>query len=339
MTAYACHLRLRRYHRQMGLKLQQLRYLVAMADAGSIRAAARTLGLSQATVTQGLRELEQHSRLNLFVRHSRGIGLTPAGSDLLAHARRLVAQLEAAELTIERHRGATGGHRLSVGITPWVAQTLLAPVLMAFRQAWPQVQIELFDGLSVLAYPRLREGSLDLMVGRVMSGPLMQGLQARPLFRYDMTVVARRGHPKAQARSMAELLDQDWIANFAPGERESYLHTLFGQHRLSLHAHRLHLAHSASLMLTLVQQTDMLCVVPWPLVETESLRHTLQPLHLSERLHANVVGVIHRSGEVLTDSAQAFVDLLVEEALRRASSGEAQWRHVFESVDILPFSG
>lgn len=320
----------------MSFKLHQLRYLVALAEGGSIRAAARALGLSQASLTQGLRELEQHSQLALLERHSQGVRLTAPGQDLLDHARRLLAQVQAAEDLLARHRGQGTAQRLSVGVTPWVAQTLLPPVVMAFRQSWPQVQLELFDGLSQLTYPRLREGRLDLMIGRVGPDLLMQGFVVQPLFRYDMTVVARQGHPRAQARSMAELLDEDWVANFAPSEREAFVHRLFGQHGLQLPDHRLHLAHSASLMLTLVEQAGMLCVVPWPLVETWRRRYTVQPLHLQERLDQNVAGVIHRRGESSPDHAQAFVQTLVEEARRRAASEEREWRHVFESVDMLP---
>lgn len=320
----------------MSFKLHQLRYLVSLAEGGSIRAAARALGLSQASLTQGLRELEQHSGLQLFDRHSRGVGFTPAGRDLLAHARHLSTQMQAAEQTMARHRGQTAVGRLSVGVTPWVAQTLLPPVVVAFRKAWPQVQLELFDGLSLLTYPRLREGSLDLMIGRVGPAPLMPGLTVQPLFRYDLTVVARRGHPKVQARSMVELLDQDWVVNFASSEREAYLHQLFGRHGLSLPEQHLHLAHSASLMLTLVEQAQMLCVVPWPLVESWRMHYQVQPLHLQERLHHNVAGVIHRKGEPPDERARTFVQLLVDEARRRAASDERHWRHVFESVDLLP---
>ena len=319
----------------MSLKLHQLRYLVALAECGSIRAASRALGLSQASLTQGLRELEQHTRLALLDRHSQGVRLTLAGQDLLDHARRLLAQAQAAEDALARHRGQTGLARLSVGVTPWVAQTLLPPVVLAFRQARPHVQLELFDGLSQLTYPRLREGSLDLMVGRIGPDVLMQGFVVRPLFRYDMTVVARQGHPKVQARSMAELLEEDWVANFAPSEREAFVHKLFGQHGLQLPEHRLHLAHSATLILNLVEQAGMLCVVPWPLVETWRKRYTMQPLNLQERLDQNMAGVIYRRGETPDESARAFVQLLLEEARRRAVSDDREWRHVFESVDML----
>ena len=60
------------------MKLHQMRYIAAVAAHGSIRAAARALGVTQAAVTQGMRELEADCQLALFTRHSAGIGLTPA---------------------------------------------------------------------------------------------------------------------------------------------------------------------------------------------------------------------------------------------------------------------
>ena len=192
------------------MKVHQLRYLAVVASEGSIRAAARTLGVTQATVTQGVRELEAHAQIALLSRHGGGVTLTPAGLDLVAHAQRVLAQLRQADETLARHRDSATPQRLSVGITPWVAQTLMPLTVPLFRQALPHVQLELFDGLSALAYPRLREGSLDLMVGRIAPDSAMRGLQALPLFSYEMTVAARRAHPRVSATSIAELLGEDW---------------------------------------------------------------------------------------------------------------------------------
>ncbi|WP_382160647.1 LysR family transcriptional regulator [Hydrogenophaga sp. ANAO-22] len=318
------------------MKVHQLRYLATVAAEGSIRAAARSLGLSQATVTQGLRELETHAEIALLTRHGHGIALTPAGQELLVHAQRVTAQLREAEEALARHRDSGATQRLSVGVTPWVAQTLLARVVPAFRAALPHVQLEFFDGLSALAYPKLREGSLDLMIGRIAPDDAMQGLQAMPLFSYDMTVVARLGHPRSAARSLAELLEDDWILNFAPIERAMILDNLFGQHGIEPPRQRIHLAHSASLMLTLVQQTDMLSFCPWPLVETASLRDRLVALPLRERFRSHLVGVVRRAQETPAPAARSFIALFLD-AMRHwaASPDHPEWRHVLRSVELI----
>lgn len=317
------------------MKLHQLRYLAAVASEGGIRAAARTLGVTQATVTQGLRELEAHARVALLVRHGGGIAFTPAGQELLEHAQRVLAQLRQAENTLSRYRDADAQQRLVLAITPWVAQTLLPRVVPSFREELPHVQLEMIDGLSALSYPRLREGSLDLLIGRIGPEEAMQGLQAQPLFRYDMTVVARRGHPRADAQSMSELLQDDWVLNFIPGESSSFLANLFGQHGLAAPVHHIQLAHSASLMLGLVRKTDMLTFCPWPLVETDSLRHTLVTLQLRERFRSNVVGIVRRAQEAPSHAAARFVAHFLRQLPIWQASDDPELRRVLHSVDLV----
>lgn len=317
------------------MKVHQLRYLVALATEGGIRAAARALNLSQATVTQGLRELEADAQVSLLHRRNGGVAFTAAGQDLLAHAQQVLAQLRLADEALARHRGAGTVERLSVGITPWVAQTLMARVVPAFRAELPHVQLELFDGLSALAYPKLRDGQLDLMVGRIAAPEAMQGLQAQPLFSYEMTVVARRDHPLAHAQSVSELLTTDWILNFTPGEQAAMLDNLFGQHGLPPPMRHIQLAHSASLMLTLVQQTDMVTFCPWPLVETNGLRQTLVALPLRERFRTNVVGLVRRAHEAPSQPASRFMALFMDQVRDWPSSSAPELRRVLHAVDIL----
>lgn len=315
------------------MKLHQLRYLTAVAAEGGIRAAARLLGLTQATVTQGLRELEAEAQVALFTRHSGGIALTPAGQDLLEHAQRVQSQLRQAEETLARHRDAGAQQRLRIAITPWVAQTLLPRVIPSFRRELPHVQLEMYDGLSMLGYPKLREGSLDLMIGRIGPAEAMHGLQAQPLFRYDMTVAARVGHPRAEARSIAELVDEDWVLNFIPGESASLMANLFGQHGVAAPVHRIQLAHSASLMLGLVAKTDMLTFCPWPLVETDGLRRTLVALQLRERFRENVAGILRRAHEAPSHAAGRFVEHFLRELPAWRASDDPELRRVLHSVD------
>src|SRR5579859_2720430 len=125
------------------MKLHQLEALVASADAGSIRAAARALGLSQAAVTRSLRELEANERLPLLIRAPEGIGFTEHGKVLLTHARLVLNQLEHAQSDLERLRGRVEG-RLMIGVTPWVTLTFLAEAVLLFRKQMPEIRLELF---------------------------------------------------------------------------------------------------------------------------------------------------------------------------------------------------
>jgi LysR family transcriptional regulator of abg operon len=148
------------------MKLHQLEALVASADAGSIRAAARALGLSQAAVTRSLRELEANERLPLLIRAPEGIGFTEHGKVLLTHARLVLNQLEHAQSDLERLRGRVEG-RLMIGVTPWVTLTFLAEAVLLFRKQMPEIRLELFEGLMAVAQPLLRDGSMDFAIGQL----------------------------------------------------------------------------------------------------------------------------------------------------------------------------
>lgn len=73
------------------MKFHHLEALVACADAGSVRAAARQLGVSQPAVTQAIRELEAHQQLALVIRSPTGLQFTDHGKALLAHGERPVS--------------------------------------------------------------------------------------------------------------------------------------------------------------------------------------------------------------------------------------------------------
>ena len=171
------------------MKLHQMRYLVAVAGCGSVRAASRALGITQSAITQALRELEEGHRLALFERQSSGIVLTPAGRTLLRHSQLITGQMAQAEDEMARLRDTCAVARLCVGVTPWVGQSLLPHVLRAFRAELPQVRLELFEGLSAVAHPRLREGTLDLLIGRVPSGPSGGDLHGTPAYRANLVKV------------------------------------------------------------------------------------------------------------------------------------------------------
>ncbi len=317
------------------MKLHQMRYLVAVAGCGSVRAASRSLGVTQSAITQALRELEEGRRLALFERQSSGIVLTPAGSALLRHARLITAQMAQAEEEMARLRDDGAAARLCVGVTPWVGQSLLPHVLRTFRAELPQVRLELFEGLSAVAHPRLREGTLDLLIGRVPAGPSGGDLQATPLFRYDATVVARAGHPLAGARTLAHLMDCDWLLNYTPPEEGDLVDRLFLRHGLPVPTGHIHLVHSASLLLHLIAHSDMLSFCPWPLIESGVPQGALVPLALKEQFEPHTVGVVQRGHGRLPWVAERFVHHLMEQVRACRHSADPVLQRVFRSIDVL----
>jgi DNA-binding transcriptional LysR family regulator len=92
----------------------------------------------------------------------------------------------------------------------------LAPVLMQFRTRFERVALHLRTGTSRMMISWIREGTLDFAVALVSKHTDTADLSVAPLYRSDPVIVCRKGHPKARARSLADLADCTWIATRSP---------------------------------------------------------------------------------------------------------------------------
>ncbi|MEU9020833.1 LysR family transcriptional regulator [Actinomadura sp. NPDC048394] len=123
------------------MELRQLRYLVAIADAGNLGRAAEALFVSQPALSYALRRLESELGVRLFDRHAGGVTATAAGADVVAEARRTVRQAERVTAAAERHRrGQTGV--LRVGFEASGAGELTTRARSEFARAHPGVRVE-----------------------------------------------------------------------------------------------------------------------------------------------------------------------------------------------------
>lgn len=144
----------------MDPSLRQLRYLVAVAETGSISAAARSLWLTQPAVTTALRNLEQNVGVSLLVRHRQGIDLTPAGAAFVASARHALEQIDEATVSARRATAAIEGGRLTLGFLPATFSRLPRTIIGAFREQHPSVMIN-YHELSYIGH------TSELVTGRV----------------------------------------------------------------------------------------------------------------------------------------------------------------------------
>lgn len=305
------------------MKLQQLQALIALADGGGIRAAARMLELSQAAVSKTLRELEEEQRLPLLQRHASGARLTEAGRALLIHARQVAMQLERAHDELEALRGQRDA-RLCIGVTPWLVPTLLPEVVLRFRQRLPAIRLELFEGLLAVALPRLRDGQMDFAISPLFD-PLAQEFHCQPLFSHGGRVFARNDHPALRAQSLSELLEQDWVVNYSPSSYRHVLDRLFTRHGLAIAPERLICAQSMALLAGLVQ-AGMLSYGPEPLLLCPEFAGKTQALSLREDMEDIVIGVISLQGQAHGYAARCFIDCLRQTLRQRMRSARPEDR-------------
>ena len=103
----------------MAFTLRQLQFFIAAAEAGSVTGAARALSISQSSVTEAIRALEDDLGVGLFERQARGLEITHKGSAFLRHARQILSDVATARTTFRDEAPVTG--RLSLGVTSLVA--------------------------------------------------------------------------------------------------------------------------------------------------------------------------------------------------------------------------
>ncbi len=315
------------------MKIHQLRVLIAIADAGSVRGAARMLDSSPAAVTQNIQQLEETVRMQLVVRTSSGVTLTACGQTLLAHARLVAAQMTRAHQAIDAMRGEPSG-RLSIAVTAWVALTFLPETVARFRTRMPAIQLELFEGLLAIATPRLRDGSLDIYVGRQAPGVTTCDFNYQPLFATSRAVVARQGHPLADSRSLADLLENDWLVALDPQTEGQASYQMFARHGLPV-PRSIHFLHSLTVAVALLKRTDMLSIFPWPLVELCAARDGLCAIPLREELEDSTVGIIMRTGEPADAASRCFIDCLIETIRDESWGRSTDIRRAMQSVEVL----
>ncbi|MGF6768501.1 LysR family transcriptional regulator of abg operon [Paraburkholderia sp. GAS199] len=315
------------------MKLHHLRTLVAIAEAGGVRGAARALNASPAAITKNLRQLEESVQMSLVTRTSSGVTLTESGQTLLVHARLMVGQLARAQEAMDTLRGVTHG-KLTIAVTPWIAMTFLPDAVTRFCERMPNIRLEFFEGLLSNANPRLRDGSLDLFIGRPTPGASSTEFDCRLLFSSTCALVTRERHPLANARSLADLVDLDWLLTWDPETDTPGSNSMFHRYNVAT-PRKIHVTHSLSIALSLLRKTDMVSVFPWPLVEVTAAREGLCAIPLREDVEDAMVGVIFRSGHPLSAASTCFLNCMIETIREGVASTSSETQHVLRSVELL----
>lgn len=183
-----------------------LRTFLETADAGSLSRAARTLSLSQPSLSAQIQRLEQHLGTTLFHRHGRGVTLTDAGKALYPRARRILGEVRETEELVRRIRRDDSA-KLSVGVIPTIAPYVLPAAVQRMRARDTALRIELREDYSAVLAKLLLDGALDVVIAAL---PYQFDHLDTELLGTDALVVAvPAAHPAARAGriTIAQLRD------------------------------------------------------------------------------------------------------------------------------------
>ena len=172
------------------LNLDQLAALVCVVDLGSFTAAAEKVGLTQPAVSQQLKLLEQRMGVRLIERVGRRAQPSPAGVELLAHARRILAECASAEEAIAPYKdGALGRVRIGSGGTASIH--LLPRAIAAAKKRMPGLEIVVRIGNTDEMIRALETNALDLAVVTLPASG--RSISVEPFFEDEFLAVAPKG--------------------------------------------------------------------------------------------------------------------------------------------------
>lgn len=184
------------------LRLYQMEIFVEVARHKSVSRAATSLHLTQPAVTRTLRELEAICGADLVAKDGRGIRITHHGETFLRHAG---ASLVAARtgLSAVANLGSSAKDLIRIGALPTVSATVMPSAVKSFLETGLRNRLKITTGENRVLLDQLRNGELDLVMGRLPAPENMTGLSFDHLYRDKVVFAVHRTHPLAGRESLS----------------------------------------------------------------------------------------------------------------------------------------
>lgn len=287
------------------MRLTQIRDFLAVVECGSIRGAARMLGVSQPTITKSVRGLEAELHVRLIARSARGIVPTAPGRAFFARARVAQAELRKAEEEAAEVGSASAGS-VAFGVGPVFAALVVPQAVVRFRRQFPCARLRIVEGLARNLLPAVRDETLDFAMGLRTIAELDAALRFRPLYRNELLIAGRKGHPLRHARTLAELSSADWLASSTLGLPGGPFERLFASAGLPLPQPAIQ-CESHNTLVALLAGTDMLALMQRRMLAEPYERDLLQEIRIADAIPSVTAGIFMRADTPLTRVAAAMV--------------------------------
>lgn len=196
------------------MDLARLQTLRELSLRSTMSAVAEALHVSPSAVSQQIAQLEDEFEIELVERRGRGVRLTPAGRQLVAHVERLASVLEEARSDIARMRSVVAGE-LRVAAFPSIASTVIPQTVRGLSRSYPHLtvifdELEAVDGLAALRSWQVDVAIIDDLT---LGGRLPEaGIVTERLMADELLVMLPKGHRLAKRKSIAieELREDSW---------------------------------------------------------------------------------------------------------------------------------
>ncbi|RBH54934.1 MULTISPECIES: transcriptional regulator CynR [Pseudomonas] len=283
--------------------LRHIRYLLAVADHRNFTRAAEALHVSQPTLSQQIRQLEDSLGAALFDRSGRSIRLTDAGEAYVRFARLALQDLEAGKRAMHDVQDLSRGS-LRLAMTPTFTAYLIAPLLHRFHSLYPGITLSVEEMTQDRLEAALAEDRLD--IGIAFTGMHLADIQGEALFSETLSLMVGAAHPQATGKTLTvdELERQSLVLLSQDFATRQHIDLYCRQHgivpRIAIEAN------SISAIVELVRRGQLATILPAAIALEQP---GLVALELTPALPQRTVALLSRRGAWRSAACQAFATL------------------------------
>ena len=279
--------------------LRHIRYLLAVAEHRNFTRAAEALHVSQPTLSQQIKQLEETLGAPLLDRSGRSVRLTDAGEAYVRFARLALQDLQAGSRAMHDVQDLSRGH-LRVAMTPTFTAYLIGPLLARFNQLYPGITLSIEELTQDRIEAALGEDQLDLGIG--FSGNPAPDIDCQALFVETLSGVVSASHPQRDL--------QDWLAQPLVLLNQGFATRRHIDDYCRRHGVKPHIAmeaNSISAIIEVVRNTTLATLLPLAIAQAQP---GLQAVSISPALPQRTAALLSRKGAYRSAACRAFVELI-----------------------------
>ncbi|WP_250503946.1 LysR family transcriptional regulator [Caballeronia sp. AZ7_KS35] len=303
-----------------GITRTQIRCLLAIEERGSFRAAARMLGITEASLQRAARTLEQNLGAQLYRHTAAGVTTTDTGK-AFAQRLKLVWEQIAALVQAVRAYEFPKERSVTVGVLLLDPAILIVNAIRALSAQFPDTRVTVLSGTYEAQLNKLSRGEIDFMIGLLKNPGKAFDFVEEPLYRERYFVVASRDHPLMRERdvSVESLRRYQWVLPPKGSPRREAYENLFSEGSpppASIETYSL-----STIRITLTD-SDMLTVLSWTEILSERRFGFLAPLPVDVPWKGPMFGITLRRGWTPNEVQGAFLRNLKQNAAAIAGDSD-----------------
>ncbi|WP_102348972.1 LysR family transcriptional regulator [Bacillus sp. Marseille-P3661] len=182
------------------MELHQIEYVIALEKYMKFSIAADEIHISQPTLSHQIKKLEKELGVDLFVRNTRSVQLTPAGEEFLKHGKRILGEIDLLKNAMVEFTNLNKGH-IKIGALPIITSLGITPILAAFQNAFPGINMEIREEDSDRLIKKMNSTEIEVaFIDSAIISKQDQDFDFYPLINDKLVVYLSSSHKLARKR-------------------------------------------------------------------------------------------------------------------------------------------